>query len=109
MAIPHARPGEPIDIRPLGGGRPAAKTVALFKSDALEVMRVVLLAGHSLPPHKVPGEITIQCIEGRIDVTAEGAGHVLAAGQMLYLQGDVLHGVTALEDSSALVTISLRG
>lgn len=109
MAIPHARPGEPIDIRPLGGGLASAKTVALFKSRDLEVVRVVLLAGKSLPNHKVPGEITVQCLEGRIDVTTEGASHVLAAGQLLYLRGDVLHGVTALEDSSFLVTVVLRG
>lgn len=109
MAIPHASPAEPIDIRPLGGALAAAKTIALFKSRDLEVMRLVLLAGKSLPPHRVPGEITIQCIEGRIDVTAQGASHVLASGQLLYLQGNVLHGVTALEDSSALVTVALRG
>ena len=70
MALPHASPGQPIDIRPLGDALAGTKTVALFKSRDLEVMRVVLLAGKSLPPHKVPGEITIQCIEGRIDVTA---------------------------------------
>ena len=109
MAIPHASPGEPIDIRPLGAGLAAAKTVALFKSENLEVMRVVLLAGKSLPPHQVPGEITIQCLEGRIDVTAEGASHVLGAGQLLYLEGNVPHGVAALEDSSALVTVALHG
>jgi len=33
---------------------------------------------------------------------------VLGAGQLLYLQGGVLHGVTALQDASALVTVVLR-
>jgi quercetin dioxygenase-like cupin family protein len=82
--------------------------VALFKSADLEVMRLVLLSGSSLPPHSVPGEITVQCIEGSIDVTAEGRSHVLQAGQLLYLAGGVTHGVTALLDSSALVTVALR-
>lgn len=108
MAITHARSGEPIDVLPLGGSLSLAKTVALFKSEDLEVMRLVLLAGKSLPPHKVAGEITIHCIEGRIDVTAEGKSHLLAAGQLLFLAGNVLHGVVALEDSSALVTVALR-
>ena len=62
MAIHHAHPGEPIDVQPLGARLPEAKTSALFKSADLEVTRLVLLAGKSLPPHKVPGEITIQCI-----------------------------------------------
>jgi quercetin dioxygenase-like cupin family protein len=108
MAIPHARSGESIDVRPLGDRLSGAHTVALFKSDELEVVRLVLLAGKSLPPHKVPGEITIQCIEGRIDVTVEGTSHVLGAGQLLFLRGDVPHGVVALESASALVTIVLH-
>jgi quercetin dioxygenase-like cupin family protein len=108
MAISHAGSGEPIDVAPLGAHLPSTKTTALFKSQDLEVMRLVLLAGKSFPPHKVPGEITIQCIEGRIDVSAEGESHVLAPGQLLFLAGGVVHGVLALEDASALVTIALR-
>lgn len=108
MAIPHAQPGQAVEIRPLGARLKQEKTVALFKSENLEVMRLVLLAGKSLPPHSVPGEITVQCIEGAIDVTADGRSHVLQAGQLLYLAGGVTHGVTALQDSSALVTVALR-
>jgi len=108
MAIEHALPGQAVDVRPLEAGLSTGKTTALFKSKDLEVMRLVLLAGKSLPPHKVPGEITVQCIEGSVDVTAEGRSHVLLAGQLLYLPGGVLHGVTALEDASALVTVALK-
>ena len=108
MAIPHLRPGQAVDVQPLGARLAQEKTVALFKADHLEVMRLVLLTGKSLPPHKVAGEITVQCIEGSIDVTAHGQSHVLHAGQLLYLAGGVTHGVTALQDSSALVTVALR-
>jgi quercetin dioxygenase-like cupin family protein len=108
MAIQHARPAQSIDVQPLGSRLPQEKTVALFKSEDLEVMRLVLLAGKSLPPHSVPGEITVQCIEGCIDVTAGGQSHVLHAGHLLYLAGGVTHAVAALQDSSALVTVALR-
>lgn len=108
MAIPHAAPGQAIDIQPLGPRLSGEKTVALFKSQDLEVMRLVLQAGKALPPHKVAGELTVQCIEGALDVTAGGQSHVLRAGQLLYLPGNVLHGVTALEDASALVTVVVR-
>lgn len=108
MAIPHAQPGEVIDVSPLGDRLPGAKTFALFKTEELEVMRLVLAAGKSLPPHKVPGEITVQCIEGRIAFTAEDGRQLLSAGQMLYLRGGVMHAVEALEDASALVTIVLK-
>lgn len=108
MAIPHALPGQVIDVQPLGVRLAQEKTVALFKSTDLEVMRLVLPAGKSLPPHSVPGEITVQCIEGALEVTADGQSHVLHAGQLLYLRGGAVHGVTAVMDASALVTISLR-
>lgn len=107
MAIHHASSGESIDVKPLGTRLSSETTTALFKSEQLEVMRLVLQAGKSLPPHKVPGEVTIQCIEGEIDVTAEGRSHLLQTGQMLFLSGNVLHGVVAHQDSSALVTIAL--
>lgn len=108
MAIPHAQPGQAIEVKPLGAQLARKTTVALFKSADLEVMRLVLLTGKALPPHRVPGEITIQCIEGALDVTADGRSQVLQAGQLLYLAGGVTHGVTALQDSSALVTVALR-
>ena len=108
MAIEHALSGQAIALQPFGSSLSTEKTTALFKSNDLEVVRLVLLAGKSLPPHKVPGEITIQCVEGALDVTAEGKSRVLRAGHLLYLPGNVLHSVTALEDASALVTVALK-
>lgn len=108
MAIPHAVSGDPVDVGPLGPRLAGEKTVALFKAADLEVIRLVLQAGKSLPPHKVAGEITVQCIEGVIDVTVEGQSQLLRAGQLIYLSGNVSHAVTAVEDASALLTIALR-
>ncbi len=89
MAIPHHKPEELIDVRPFGADFSPQKTHALFKSSHLEVMRLVLKQGASLPTHKVPGEMTFQCIEGKMDVTTASGSHGLAAGQMLYLLGGV--------------------
>lgn len=108
MSTEHAQPGDAIDVQALGSAVTTARSTALFKGVDLEVMRLVLPAGKSLPPHKVRGEITVQCIEGALSVTANSKSHALRAGQLLFLSGDVLHGVTALEDSSALVTVALK-
>ena len=107
MAIPHARSGQVVDILSADGTLPSANSFALFKSDQLEVMRVVLPAGKAFPPHRVAGEITVQCLEGSIDFSIDGASQVLRAGQLLYLEGGVLHGLVGIEDASALVTIVL--
>ncbi len=64
-------------------------------------------AGKGLPPHRVPGEITIQCVTGHIEVGLDDGPAVLQPGQMLYLKGDAMHSVLALSDACALVTIAL--
>ena len=108
MALPHAQPGQAVDLQPLGARLATSRSHALFKSHDLEVMRLVLLAGQSLPMHQVPGEITVHCLEGRLEVTTDAQAHRLHAGQLLFLPGGVPHGVRALDDTSALVTIALR-
>ena len=108
MAIEHAASGQVVDIHSGGSQLPSSKTFALFKAKDLEVMRLVLPVGKAFPPHSVPGEITVQCLEGKIEFTAQGSTQVLRAGQLLYLTGGIEHGLVALEDSSVLVTIVLR-
>ena len=107
MALAHAAPGARIDGRPLGAALSATPTHALLKTGTLELMRIVLLAGRSLPPHRVSGEITVQCIEGRVWLRAEAGAHLLEAGDLVLLPGGDLHALDAVEDSSLLVTIVL--
>jgi quercetin dioxygenase-like cupin family protein len=107
MAISHAAPAQVIDIRPLADAIPKSVTKTLIKTDHLEVIRLVLPAGKEIPSHKVSGEITVQCLEGRIEFTASGQSQELAAGQMLYLSGAEEHSLKGLDDASVLVTIQL--
>ena len=107
MAISHAAPGQAIDLLPAVGAADGARTVALFKSRDLEVIRLVLPAGKSLPPHKVAREITIQCVSGALAVNTAAGRHELKAGQLLFLDREAVHDVRALEDVTALVTVVL--
>jgi quercetin dioxygenase-like cupin family protein len=108
MALPHADSGQVFDASPSAGSLSSDKTTALFKARDLEVIRLVLPAGKSLPPHQVPGEITIHCLEGSLEVQVGEACIVLAAGQLTWLDGGAVHGVTARTDAAALVTIALK-
>jgi quercetin dioxygenase-like cupin family protein len=108
MAIPHAKPGEPVDIRPLGDALTAAQTTTLIKTAAIEVIRLVLPAGKEIARHAVPGEITLQCVEGTIVLGAGGSERELAAGTLVYLNASQEHSLRAIEDSSLLLTILLR-
>ncbi|NLD56111.1 MAG: hypothetical protein GX652_15775 [Burkholderiaceae bacterium] len=107
MALEHAESGDLIDVRPLGPRLRSTMSTALFKAEDLEVMRLVLLAGKEIPPHKVAGEVTIQCIEGVVEVTS-GSVRRLEAGWMLFLRGDEVHSLRGIEDASVLVTIFLE-
>lgn len=107
MAQPHLAPGEVGSVRPLGGELPHTQSHALLKSPQLEVMRLVLLAGKTMPGHRVPGEITVQCLEGVVDFHFDGQARRLHAGDFVHLAGSVPHQLTALEDASLLVTICL--
>nr|WP_297532261.1 cupin domain-containing protein [uncultured Roseateles sp.] len=112
MALPHAAPAQPIDVAPLGAALSSTPSSALFKSEGLEVMRIVLPKGKSLPSHKVDGEITMHCLEGELELSVQRDGdeqrHTLRAGQLCYLEGGVVHAVTGVVDASALVTIVLK-
>ncbi|HVW01538.1 MAG TPA: cupin domain-containing protein [Planctomycetaceae bacterium] len=105
MAIEHARPGETVNVRPLGPALVGERTKTLIKTAALEVIRLVIPAGKHIPTHHVPGEITVQCLEGKVAFTAGENTVDLEAGQLLYLQGNEPHALQGIDDSSVLVTI----
>ena len=132
MALEHAQPAQAVSVQPYGSALAEATTRALFKSDQLEVVRIVLRKGKTMPSHHVPGAITIQCIEGVVDVQSTIASaddqfsscrggcnaviwprpvpstHTrLQAGELLYLPGGTPHALAAVEDASVLVTIVL--
>ncbi len=108
MAIAHVASGQIVDVRPLAERLSEARTVALFKTEGLEVMRVVMPAHKTMPSHRVRGEITIHCLEGEIDFSMDGQSQRLKAGELVWLEGNVDHALTAVRDSSLLVTIVLR-
>jgi quercetin dioxygenase-like cupin family protein len=107
MAVPHAAPGELIDISPLAERISSTLTTTLIKTSRLEVIRLVMPAGKTIPPHRARGEITVQCLEGRIVFEALGRSHEMETGRMLFLSAGDEHALTALEDATVLLTISL--
>jgi quercetin dioxygenase-like cupin family protein len=107
MAIPHAQPGDIIEVHPLGAALPDTTTHALFKTKTVEVVRVVMQKGKAIPEHKTSGEIIVQCLEGKIALKAMNTTKTLTAGQMVYLAGGKPHSVECIEDASFLLTIVL--
>ncbi len=107
MALDHGRALEPIDVRPLGSAWAGARSTSLLKSQRLQLMRLVLRRGESLPEHHVPGEITIQCLEGEATVGTPSRESRLRPGEVMLLPGGLAHTVSAQADTSLLVTLLL--
>lgn len=105
MALPHATSGDVIDVTPLRDRLASAMSTAIVRTAHLELIRSVLHKGRTVPEHKVDGELTIQCIEGKLVVHAHGMKIPLAAGELLFLAGGEPHSIAAEEDSSALLTL----
>ena len=103
MALRHAKPGEIVDLRPLGVQFESARTSALVKSDRFEAVRLIVPAGTTIPSHDVPGYLTLQCLEGRVRLGPPAVE--LAAGDWIYLDRGAPHSILGLEDSSLLLTI----
>ena len=108
MAIPHAASGELIDVRPLGAALPETISTTLIREDHLQVFRFVLPAGKEAPDHKAAGAITIQCLEGLVELVSHGRTQLMRSGTLVYLADAEPHAVKALEHSSLLVTIQLH-
>ena len=91
MAIPHAYPGMPVDLRPDGESFSEAQSAALVKNEIFESIRMVIPKGHEMSRHQVEGAITIYCLDGRIAFTTGGKTHDLKAGHWLFLLGNEPH------------------
>ncbi len=81
MAIPHAQPGEVVYAGPLGPALAATKTSTLIKTKSVEVVHMVVPAGKEIKDHKAPGELLVQCVEGKIAFTAMGRLKILVLGR----------------------------
>ena len=104
MTITHAEPGDVVDVEPYGPSMAEKKTATLFKTDHVELIRLVMSSGKVIPEHQAPGEIIVQCLEGRIEFTAQGKTVELGPGQLLYLEAKKPHAVRCIQEASFLVT-----
>jgi len=105
MSLPHVKSGQVIDLMNLPGEMPSDTTFALVKTSQMEIIRMVLTEGKKIPQHKVLGEISVQCLQGKVIFKAEELEQTLEAGCWLYLDGSIPHSLEALVSSVLLVTV----
>ncbi|MGZ5201595.1 MAG: cupin domain-containing protein [Telluria sp.] len=108
MALQHAVSGERIRLKRDGDDIANFTSVALIKTDHVELIRLVIPKDKPLPEHRVEGEMTLLCLEGEIAFDAHGRTTILQPNEMVYLAGGEPHSVRANKDAVALLTILLH-
>jgi len=84
-----------------------AKT--LVKYDDLRVVLIALRARARMPDHRTDGRLSIQVVQGHVQMRAEGRTFDLRTGRMLALDRGLPHDVEAVEDSTLLLTVAWPG
>lgn len=107
MALQHAVSGERIALQRGDDDIAHFTSIALVKTEHMELIRLVLPKEKPMPEHRVEGEMTLLCLEGEIAFDAHGRTTILRPGEMVYLAGGEPHAVRANKDAVALLTILL--
>ena len=83
------------------------QSVSIVKNGPLNVLLIALKKGAELSEHRTRGQIAVHVLSGVIRFNAEGQEVTLSSGCMLALDREVAHSVTALENSSVLLTTAI--
>ena len=85
------------------GGR---NSKTLIKNEDFRIVLTVLQSNALLHEHRSAGRISVQVLEGHIEMNVQGEMFDLPAGHLLALDRALPHDVKALEDSAFLLTIA---
>jgi quercetin dioxygenase-like cupin family protein len=80
--------------------------ITVFKTDGVTVVLVALHANAEISNNSVNGILTLQVLEGSVQVAVNSTIENLTEKQMLAIDKEVYHNIKADEDSFLLLTIS---
>jgi quercetin dioxygenase-like cupin family protein len=95
----------PRDLRAARAEFSQLKAENIMRTKNAEVVRLIVPKGKEIPPHRAPGELLVQCIEGRVAFTAMGETCELTPGRLLHLPAERHHALRSLENSTLLLVI----
>jgi quercetin dioxygenase-like cupin family protein len=80
------------------------RTTTLIRENGLRTL-LHLKPGEEIPEHRTPGPILVHCLSGRVTFSSNGQVD-LKPGILISLEPGAPHSLSALEDTSLLVTMS---
>ena len=103
-----AAPGEPVEAAP-HGRLASARTRILVHTTTTEIIRLSVHAGQEIAGTKGKGDIVVQCLQGRVSLTALGKTQPLAMGQLVHFPASQPYAFHGIEDASLLITTLAPG
>jgi quercetin dioxygenase-like cupin family protein len=84
-------------------------SITVFKSDDMRIVLGGLHEGAEMVPHKAEGVMSIQVMEGLLEINTDELTGVLNSGQMVAIHKGSNYRIVAIEESIYLLTISAVG
>jgi quercetin dioxygenase-like cupin family protein len=78
--------------------------ITLFKTDNITTVLIVMHTGSRIGENCIDGTVTMQVIEGEVELTADEEVVTLHTGQVVMLHNDVTHSLLATEETVMLLT-----
>ena len=82
------------------------KTKVIIENSFSKEIQILLMKGQMMKEHKTPYPILIHILEGQIELAVKGIIHSLKSGDIIALEGDVPHNLTAKENLIVRLTLS---
>jgi quercetin dioxygenase-like cupin family protein len=78
--------------------------ITLFKTDNLTSVLICMHTGSRIGENSIDGTVTIQVVEGEVELTADEEVITLHTGQVVMLHQEVTHSLLATEETVMLLT-----
>ncbi len=78
----------------------------LFETENSKELRIAMRENQVVQEHKTPYPIVVEIFNGEIDFSIAGNSYNLKTGDLIALEGNVLHDITAKTDSIIRLTLS---
>ena len=78
----------------------------MLESDFSKEIRIAMKKGQQMKEHKTPYPIVVQILKGNIDFGVEGKIHTLKQDDIVALEGNIPHDLTANEESIIRLSLS---
>ncbi|MES2333027.1 MAG: hypothetical protein V4539_25685 [Bacteroidota bacterium] len=78
--------------------------ITLFKTDNLTTVLICMHTGSRIGENSIDGTVTLQVVEGEVELTADEEVVTLHAGQIVMLHHEVTHSLLATEETVLVLT-----